>query len=92
VAIVKDGKIVNVEEIPSLRKKQLKKVHLLLHVDKNIADYGLDGIGSVESGTGKILTFLYSGDINILIDKLSVLQIDNLSIEEPSLEEIFLHY
>jgi ABC-2 type transport system ATP-binding protein len=92
VAIVKDGKIVNVEEIASLRKKQLKKVQILFPVIRNIADLGLEGIGPVESGSGKNLTFLYSGDINVLIGKLAGQQIESLSIEEPSLEEIFIHY
>jgi len=92
VGIVKEGKIVNVEEIASLRKKQLKKVRILFPVERNIADFGMDGIGPVESGRGKNLVFFYSGDINALIGRLSVEQIDNLSIEEPPLEEIFLHY
>ncbi len=92
VAIVKDGKIVNVEEIASLRKKQLKKVQILFPGIRTIADLGLEGIGPVESGSGKNLVFFYSGDINVLIGKLAGQQIDNLSIEEPSLEEIFLHY
>ena len=92
VGIVKDGKIVNVEEIASLRKKQLKKVRILFPVVRNIAELGFDGIASSGSGSGKSLTFLYSGDIKILVEKLALLPIENLSIEEPSLEEIFLHY
>jgi ABC-2 type transport system ATP-binding protein len=92
VAIVKDGRIVNVEEIASLRKKQLKKVRVQFPEVRTITDLGLDGIGPVESGSGKNLSFLYSGNINALVDKLTGMQIDNLSIEEPSLEEIFLHY
>jgi ABC-2 type transport system ATP-binding protein len=92
VAIVKGGKIVNVEEIASLRKNQLKKVRILFPENKNINELGIEGIGPTESGSGKILVFLYSGEINVLIHKLAEQQIDNLSIEEPSLEEIFLHY
>jgi ABC-2 type transport system ATP-binding protein len=92
VGIVKDGKIVNVEEIASLRKKQLKKVRILLAESGTIAQLGLSGIGPVESDAGKILSFLYSGDINVLVEKLAGQPLNNLSIEEPSLEEIFLHY
>jgi ABC-2 type transport system ATP-binding protein len=92
VAIIKDGKIVNVEEIDSLRKKQLKKVRIFFSESKTLNDLGLEGIGPVESGSGNNLAFLYSGDINQLIDKLTGQQLENLVIEEPSLEEIFLHY
>jgi len=92
MGIVKDGTIVNVEEIASLRKKQLKKVSILFPEVRNIADLGLDGIDLPESGSGKSFAFLYSGDINELVSKMAGQQLDNLSIEEPSLEAIFLHY
>jgi ABC-2 type transport system ATP-binding protein len=92
VGIVKDGKIVTVEEIASLRKKQLKKIRILFPEIRNLKDLGLEGIGPTESGSGRSLVFLYSGNINELIHKLAGQPIDNLTIEEPSLEEIFLHY
>ena len=92
VAIVKDGKIVTIEEIASLRKKQLKKVRIVLEKDTTIEDLMVDGIVPVESGAGKTLSFLFSGDINALIGSLANRQIETLSIEEPPLEEIFLHY
>ena len=35
---------------------------------------------------------MYSGDINVLILKLTGRNITDMTIEEPSLEEIFMHY
>ncbi len=49
-------------------------------------------IGQAESDRERKLVFMFSGNINDLIGKLASQQIENLSIEEPSLEEIFLHY
>ena len=92
VAIVREGKIVKVEDIATLRKKQLKKVRILFPEARSVAGLGIDGIGPVESGEGNNLVFLYSGDINALIAKLAGEHVDSLSIEEPPLEEIFLHY
>ncbi|MCX6251235.1 MAG: ABC transporter ATP-binding protein [Bacteroidetes bacterium] len=92
VAIIKDGKIINVENIASMRDKQLKKVRIVSDKEITIQDLGIDGIGPVESGMGKTLLFFFSGDINALIGSLTSQQIENLSIEEPPLEEIFLHY
>jgi ABC-2 type transport system ATP-binding protein len=92
VAIVKDGKIVNIEDIHSLRKKQLKKVTIDFGVYTTIESLNLDGIETVECGKGNELTFMISGDINLLIHRLSGKKLLNLSIEEPPLEEIFLHY
>jgi ABC-2 type transport system ATP-binding protein len=35
---------------------------------------------------------MYSGDINALVSMLTGNKIINLMIEEPSLDEIFMHY
>jgi len=92
VGIVREGSMVKVEEIASLRKKQLKKVRILFPEEHRLASLEIDGAGPVESGEGRNLVFFYSGDLNQLISKLSGYRVENLSIEEPPLEEIFLHY
>jgi ABC-2 type transport system ATP-binding protein len=50
------------------------------------------GIESIVLNTGNLLSFMYSGDINELISSLSGMKLVNITIEEPSLEEIFMHY
>jgi ABC-2 type transport system ATP-binding protein len=92
VAIVKEGKIVNTEDINSLRKKQLKKISVDFGTETTIESLNLDGIESVEVGKGNELSFMISGDINLLVQKLSGRKVVNLTIEEPPLDEIFLHY
>ncbi|MBR6381923.1 MAG: ABC transporter ATP-binding protein [Lachnospiraceae bacterium] len=37
-------------------------------------------------------SYLYSGDVNDLIRELSGKRLENLTIEDPSLEDIFLHF
>ena len=39
-----------------------------------------------------MISFMYSGIIKDLLASLSGKAISNLTIEEPSLDEIFLHY
>ncbi len=41
---------------------------------------------------GNRISFMYSGEIRELIAFLSGKTITDLTIEEPSLEEIFMHY
>ena len=41
---------------------------------------------------GEHKEYLYNGDINELISDLSKKKIDNLYIEEPSLEDMFMHF
>jgi ABC-2 type transport system ATP-binding protein len=92
VAIIKEGRIIKVEDIETLRKRQLKKIYIEFtdQADHEIA--GLDGIEGTPVISGKTLQFMYSGDIHGLILKLTGRKITDLTIEEPSLEEIFMHY
>jgi ABC-2 type transport system ATP-binding protein len=94
VAIIKEGKIIQLEDIETLRKKQLKKVFVEF-ADQNILNkenFSIEGIERVISSTGDILSFMFSGNINELVALLAGKKIVNLTIEEPSLEEIFMHY
>ena len=52
---------------------------------------GLDGVRDV-SCADQAVSFLYSGDIRHLLRRLSESSITDLSISEPDLEEIFLHF
>jgi len=92
VAIIKEGKIVQLEDIENLRKKQLKKVQIEFADQADKEKLGIPGIENVIRGPGNILSFMYSGDINELVGLLAERNIANLMIEEPSLEEIFMHY
>jgi ABC-2 type transport system ATP-binding protein len=92
VAIIKEGKIIKMEDIENLRKKQLKKVSIEFEDQLNVISLSMPGIENVIPGPGNLLSFMYSGKINELIGFLSGKKIINLMIEEPSLDEIFLHY
>jgi ABC-2 type transport system ATP-binding protein len=92
VAIIREGKIVQTEDIETLRKKQLKKVTVDLTGTMNEEDFRIQGIERMTAGPGNRVTLLYSGDINLLTRLLAGRKIDDLTIEEPSLEEIFMHY
>lgn len=91
VAIIKEGRIIRIEEIESLRKKQLKRVKLEFAPGE--ARPALEIPGIVETKTlNQGLELLYSGSMNDLIRELAQHNIRNLLVEEPSLEEIFMHY
>jgi ABC-2 type transport system ATP-binding protein len=92
VAIIKGGKIIQVEEIDNLRKKQLKKVSVAFSDPSTKDSFKIAGIEKILSGPGNLLVFMYSGNLNELVGILQGKQINNLTIEEPSLDEIFLHY
>lgn len=92
VAIIKNGKIIQLEDIDNLRKKQLKKVYVEFVDQESKKNFSIPGIESIIAGPNNILSFMYSGNINELVNFLSGKKLINLMIEEPSLDEIFLHY
>ena len=92
VAIVREGKIIKTDEISSLRDKQLKKVRILFAGGSDPPELKIPGIESFHRESPKSVVFMYSGNINELVQRISAFNIENLNIEEPPLEEIFLHY
>jgi ABC-type multidrug transport system, ATPase component len=90
VAIIKEGRLIKVETIENLTKNRVKNVTLTLENEKEI-DIQLPGIIRKDF-KGKNLTLLYSGDVKELINVLNTLSFKDVLIEEPSLEEVFMHY
>ncbi|HJZ41708.1 MAG TPA: ABC transporter ATP-binding protein [Bacteroidales bacterium] len=92
VAIIKEGKIIQLEDIETLRKKQLKKVYIEFGDPVNQENFSIQGLENVITRYGNLLSFMYSGNINELVGLLAEKKIIDVTIEEPSLEEIFMHY
>jgi ABC-2 type transport system ATP-binding protein len=89
VAIIKDGVIVKVEEVATLRTNTTKKVKVFGSVQHepftslNIKDLNVNETG---------FSFVYQGAIEPLLKTLSECSLTDVLIEEPTLEEIFMHY
>jgi ABC-2 type transport system ATP-binding protein len=90
VGIIREGKIVEISDIRSLQQNNYKKVRVTAEGLKP-ADFKLAGVTNVQSDNGT-MSFFFKGDINAVLKKLSSLRIEDVSIEEPTLEEIFMHY
>jgi ABC-2 type transport system ATP-binding protein len=91
VAIIKEGKIVTVEKISTLKENNYKhfKIDTSEFIDPNF--FRIPGVNKLEV-KGKSTSFLFKGNINNVMQKIAEIEIDNLWIEEPDLEEIFMHY
>jgi len=91
VAIIKEGRIVDEEDISSMKEKSLSRVtyHLKEGIPgKNLVLPGIISEEKIENG----MTFLYNGEVSVLLQKLQALPIDKVTITEPDLEEVFMHY
>lgn len=91
VAIIKEGKILKVEEIEKLMSDNFKRIKLEFSKIEMVDNIKIPGMVSI-SKNERFVEFLYIGKINDLIKQLVQYDIENLSIEDPSLEEIFIHY
>ncbi|MDD4081328.1 MAG: ABC transporter ATP-binding protein [Eubacteriales bacterium] len=91
VAIIKEGRIVKVEDIGTLRDTAYKKIRI--EFSQGIPE-GLADEPGVSAFLGNIdeASFLFAGDINDIVRRVSAENLKNLTIEEPDLEEIFMHY
>lgn len=86
-AIIRDGRIVACGGVEDLSGKSVKRVTLRGNVSLN----GLQGVRNLQESEGAV-SFLYNGDVNALLKRLSTEKLEDLSIGEPDLEEVFLHY
>lgn len=86
-AIIRDGRIIAQGSVDDLSKTSAKRitVHGSIHIE------GLNGIRDRKE-TDDTVSFLYSGDMESLLHTLSSGHVDDLTITEPDLEEVFLHY
>ena len=91
VAIIKDGSIVKIENMDTLRNYNYKKIMVELAAPVSDGFFQLDGITNLVKD-GSQFRFLFRGDINRILDLIHGQPLKNLLIEEPSLEEIFMHY
>jgi len=90
VAIIKDGFIIKIDDIKTLREDNYKKV-TLRGMSGDHAHLLIEGVTNVLGGNDD-LKFFYKGDINRMTKLIGSENLKDVLIEEPTLEEIFMHY
>jgi ABC-2 type transport system ATP-binding protein len=86
-AIIRDGRIIACDSVDALSRTNAKRINLQGHVDLD----GLAGIRDMAAQDGSA-SFLYSGEMGTLLQKLAAGSVKDLSITDPDLDEIFMHY
>lgn len=86
-AIIRDGRIIACDSVDALSKTNAKRitVHGIIDLEHLI------GIRDRKT-TKDSVSFLYNGDMGSLLRTLSSGQVDDLTVTEPDLDEVFLHY
>ncbi|MBW9153438.1 ABC transporter ATP-binding protein [Clostridium estertheticum] len=91
VAIIKEGKIIKLDKISTLQENNHKKFKIDMKSKTDDDYFKISGVSNLEIN-GSIVSFIFSGNINFIMKKISEVEIKNIWIEEPDLEEIFMHY
>lgn len=91
VAIIKEGSIIKVEDIKVLKDSNYKKFRIEMEEITDENYFNVEGVTKFEV-KNNIISFLFKGNVNQIIERLASKNITNLLVEEPTLEEIFMHY
>ena len=90
VAIIKEGSIINIQDIKTLQKDNYKKIRVAGN-GLNEKQFEVAGVNNLERENSTV-NFFFRGDINLIIRLISEQEVVDVTIEEPTLEEIFMHY
>ena len=85
--IIREGKLIACGSVEALSRTNAKRVHVQ-------GDVSIEELKEVRDlrQTDNGMTFLYGGDISELLKAFAKQNILDISISEPDLEEIFMHY
>ncbi|MGE5552104.1 MAG: ABC transporter ATP-binding protein [Bacteroidota bacterium] len=87
VGIIRDGLLVEVNEVEALRQNRVKRLEVVFRGAVPELK-GLSGVTNLNAD-GNRLKFAYHGQMGPLLKALSVLEVQDLTINDPSLEEVF---
>jgi len=90
VGIIREGKIAEISDIHTLQQNNYKKVNLTAY-GLDPATFDLPGVTNIQAEIGT-MHFFFKGDINAVLQKIASIPVTDVTIEEPTLEEIFMHY
>ena len=85
--IIREGRLIACDNVEALSQTKAKRVHVQ-------GDVNIEGLVQVRDlcQTENGLSFLYGGEVKELLGVLAKEPVVDLSISEPDLEEIFMHY
>ncbi|MBL4934412.1 ABC transporter ATP-binding protein [Clostridium sp. YIM B02515] len=91
VAFIKDGRIIKTEKMSTLQENNYKRISIEAKSNITREAFNLNGVSDFECKRNTA-SFIFKGNINSIMKKISEIELRNISIDEPDLEEIFMHY
>ncbi len=91
VGVLRDGELAAVEDVSELLSRGGKRVRVRTAGELAPADIDLPGAVDVEQ-LGDGVRFTFTGDFNDLLAALGRFDVVELDVEEPPLEDVFMHF
>lgn len=92
VGIIRDGRLAAIESVGEMKGRAYRKVRLTLNANVSAVDFeSLPGVDAV-SADGQTVTFRVLGDLNPVVGAIAELDVRDLEVTAPSLEELFIQY
>ncbi len=91
VAFIKEGKIIKLEKMSTLSENSYKRISIEAKSKLSKEAIEINGVNNIVV-KGNTANFIFKGNLNSIMKKIAEIELRNISIEEPDLEEIFMHY
>jgi ABC-2 type transport system ATP-binding protein len=91
VGIIKKGALINIEDIDQFRIKNIRDLHIRTKTNIPLSELKIEGVVKVETTTTGYHLAIVGEDAKILRQILKH-DIEDIDIEKPTLEEIFLRF
>jgi len=92
VAIIREGRLVEVSTIEALLASHSRRVSLTLVAPAPAGSFELPNVELVNGADGREVLLMVRGDVNPLLRRLATLDVRDVTIATPDVEEIFLRF
>jgi ABC-2 type transport system ATP-binding protein len=91
VAIIREGRLVKVATVAALIGDHTRSINLVLARPAENGTFDLPGL-TVLSSTGQDIHLMVRGDVNPLLRRLAGLEVRDIAISTPDVEDLFFRY
>jgi ABC-2 type transport system ATP-binding protein len=91
VGVIREGRIVEVAPVHSLLDDHWRSVNLVLESVPEASLFKLPNV-RVLSSSGRDVHLMVRGDVNPLLDRIAKLQVQDIAITTPDIEDVFLRF
>jgi ABC-2 type transport system ATP-binding protein len=91
VGIIREGRLVEISGVAELLGEHWRSVNLVLAAPAADGWFALPNV-KVVAQTGREVHLMIQGDVNPLLDRIAALEVVDVAITTPDVEDLFLRY